>query len=59
MKLTSLTLIPFLTATSAFAHGGHVVPTAGHAHWELAIIPLAAIAAGILFWQIKSRRTDK
>ena len=59
MKLTSLTLTSLLAATAAFAHEGHVAPVQGHAHWELAVLPLAAIAAGLLFWHFKSRNADK
>ena len=59
MKLLSLTLFPLLATTAAFAHEGHAAPVAGHAHWELAIVPLAAIAVGLLFWQLKLRNTSK
>ena len=59
MKLTFLTLTSFLAATAAFAHEGHVAPVQGHAHWDLAILPLAAIAAGLLFWVLRAKSTDK
>lgn len=59
MKLTFLTLTSLLAAASAYAHEGHVAPVEGHAHWDLAILPLVAIAAGILFWVLRAKSTDK
>lgn len=59
MFRTTLALASLLTATSALAHDGHVAPAAGHAHWEIAAAPLAAIAAGVLIFVLRARRSGK
>ncbi len=59
MTRLCLILASLIAATTVSAHEGHVAPAAGHAHWELAAAPLAAIAAGVLIFVLRARRSGK
>ena len=45
--MKTITAAATLLATPVFAHPGHVTESAGHGHWEIAVV-IAAI--GLVAW---------